>query len=590
MRVQGLWIGSKLTDLHILCVNSFLKLDYQFDIYVYDKVENMPDGVRILDANSIIDKKFIYKFDNSYAGFSDFFRYKLLMEKGGWWVDLDIFCLRPLDDKDEIVLGLEKKSSSITQVQTNPIKFPMKDKLITSIYKDVYLKLLTRMIFETIFLNNQSLRLSSSNIYEKLQLLDDDNLVVDKRVEFKNDDNLNFYEFCLCCNLDPSDYKGQKTWSSFGPELLNIYVHKYDYHKYKKPVEYFNSIGWYEINKYLDNKFDYKSLIDNPNVYVLDLYATMWRNKHIEINDARGDCLINYMKTLVNFKENVKQVEAEPLKRQSLSDERSSSKQLPLNICFSVDINEAKYVPTIINSILSNSKSNIIFNVLCDNDNSVDTIKNLITKIQYKVNINYDIIREEEREFIDNNMRVIHSQYIKNTMNFARFYLSNHFKVDSFLYMDVDMIVNGDIYKIINDIDLKSKPLWAVPKMYNEYKVEFLEKIRPKDYCYFNAGLYYVDCNYWVENRYEEKFKQYMIKHKQSVNPLFTLGTQPIINILYFNNYGYLDTKYNVMDLGWKKDLDKKNINNGIVLHWNGENKGWNETNVYKQYWEKYKI
>src|SRR6185312_16640543 len=33
--------------------------------------------------------------NGSLAGFSNFFRYKLLLENGGWWVDMDTVCLRP---------------------------------------------------------------------------------------------------------------------------------------------------------------------------------------------------------------------------------------------------------------------------------------------------------------------------------------------------------------------------------------------------------------------------------------------------------------------------------------------------------------
>jgi mannosyltransferase OCH1-like enzyme len=35
---------------------------------------------------------FHYTDCGSYAGFADHFRYKLLLEKGGWWPDLDMPC------------------------------------------------------------------------------------------------------------------------------------------------------------------------------------------------------------------------------------------------------------------------------------------------------------------------------------------------------------------------------------------------------------------------------------------------------------------------------------------------------------------
>jgi hypothetical protein len=58
-----------------------------------------------MDANTIIpwDEVFSYSQSNtfghgkgSYAGFSDIFRYKLLLVHGGWWTDMDITCLSPL--------------------------------------------------------------------------------------------------------------------------------------------------------------------------------------------------------------------------------------------------------------------------------------------------------------------------------------------------------------------------------------------------------------------------------------------------------------------------------------------------------------
>ena len=43
----------------------------------------------------------------SFAGFSNFFRYKLLLEKGGWWVDTDVVCLAPFDFPTPYVFASE---------------------------------------------------------------------------------------------------------------------------------------------------------------------------------------------------------------------------------------------------------------------------------------------------------------------------------------------------------------------------------------------------------------------------------------------------------------------------------------------------
>lgn len=105
--VNGLWIGKQLSNLELLTLNSFVKHGHKFNLWVYDEIETpLPAGVIVKDANEIIPHTsvFKYKYDDpvlnhgkgSYAGFSDLFRYKLLYERGGWWVDMDVTCLKPL--------------------------------------------------------------------------------------------------------------------------------------------------------------------------------------------------------------------------------------------------------------------------------------------------------------------------------------------------------------------------------------------------------------------------------------------------------------------------------------------------------------
>ncbi len=103
--VNGLWIGSKLSALEMLTIKSFLAHGHSFRLWLYEELENeLPDGVQKMDANDIIpfERVFRYKNSNQYghgkgsvSGFSDIFRYKLLFDHGGWWVDMDVTCLRP---------------------------------------------------------------------------------------------------------------------------------------------------------------------------------------------------------------------------------------------------------------------------------------------------------------------------------------------------------------------------------------------------------------------------------------------------------------------------------------------------------------
>jgi mannosyltransferase OCH1-like enzyme len=109
MTIQTLWIGEALSPMERLCLTSFLQHGHDVHLYVYEEVRNIPAGVTVRDAAEILpaSRIFRYREHNSVAGFANFFRYKLLHERGGWWVDTDIICLRPFTFEDEYVFGAE---------------------------------------------------------------------------------------------------------------------------------------------------------------------------------------------------------------------------------------------------------------------------------------------------------------------------------------------------------------------------------------------------------------------------------------------------------------------------------------------------
>lgn len=123
--IQGLWMGSDLSAMERLCISSFLKKGHRFHLYTYEKVGRVPAGTEIFDANSILPASRIFRYQNgSLAGFANFFRYKLLLEKGGWWVDMDTICLRFFDFSEEYVFGSHSQRDGATVVCSGIIKAP----------------------------------------------------------------------------------------------------------------------------------------------------------------------------------------------------------------------------------------------------------------------------------------------------------------------------------------------------------------------------------------------------------------------------------------------------------------------------------
>ena len=91
-------------------IRSFLEKGHEFHLYTYDSIDGIPKEVNVMEARKVLDGSSINKcIDNKdYATLSDIFRYKLLFERGGIWVDTDIICVRPFNFEDEHVFASER--------------------------------------------------------------------------------------------------------------------------------------------------------------------------------------------------------------------------------------------------------------------------------------------------------------------------------------------------------------------------------------------------------------------------------------------------------------------------------------------------
>lgn len=124
--IQGLWIGPELSLMEQLSISSFLQNGHDYDLYVYDEVKKVPSGTVIRNANEILPAARIFQYQHrpSYAGFSNFFRYKLLLDRGGWWADSDTICLKAFDFPDEYVFSSEIDYRGVEVVASGIIKVP----------------------------------------------------------------------------------------------------------------------------------------------------------------------------------------------------------------------------------------------------------------------------------------------------------------------------------------------------------------------------------------------------------------------------------------------------------------------------------
>ena len=73
------------------CIRSFVDRGHTVRLYAYEPLE-MPPGVLAADARAILPSEEIGRCQ-SIEVFGDVFRYELLFREGGWWADVDVFCL-----------------------------------------------------------------------------------------------------------------------------------------------------------------------------------------------------------------------------------------------------------------------------------------------------------------------------------------------------------------------------------------------------------------------------------------------------------------------------------------------------------------
>jgi|ERR1700722_15052803 len=116
--IQSLWIGRPLSLIEQLSITSFLQNGHEYHLYCYDEVKNIPAGAILRDAAEILPVSEIFYYrcgagKGSVSAFSNLFRYKLLLEKGGWWADADVVCLRPFHFAEPLIFASERTPAAI---------------------------------------------------------------------------------------------------------------------------------------------------------------------------------------------------------------------------------------------------------------------------------------------------------------------------------------------------------------------------------------------------------------------------------------------------------------------------------------------
>jgi len=216
--VNSLWVSDKLGPLQIMCMKSYLSKGHDFHLYTYGTIANVPEGVILKDANSIIPENQIFiDLKNSYATFSDWFRITLLFKVGGWWVDSDTICLKYFDFEEPFVFATEIGSESGKIQSCNAvIKMAKNSDLGKNILEE---------------------------ISEKLSRV--------KKTDIR--------------------------WTEIGAVAMKKHIDILDFSKYERNYDVFCPVNFFNFTDFLSNE----SLVFGENTYAVHLWNKMWEWSNI---------------------------------------------------------------------------------------------------------------------------------------------------------------------------------------------------------------------------------------------------------------------------------------------------------------------
>lgn len=92
-QVAMLWFDNPMTAIQRLSIRSFLHYGHEVTIFTYGQID-APAGVNFADAGEIIERGKVFLSHDSFAAFSDVFRYRMLASTDYIWADADTVCLK----------------------------------------------------------------------------------------------------------------------------------------------------------------------------------------------------------------------------------------------------------------------------------------------------------------------------------------------------------------------------------------------------------------------------------------------------------------------------------------------------------------
>lgn len=126
-----LWFDQPLGRTERACMRSVLAAGHALHLYRYEPLHGVPAGVTVRNAADILPPERIIRHRRgSVALFANWFRYELLRQGRGIWLDADCYLLKPLPGDRPWLFGREDDRLIANGILAMPPDAPILDELI----------------------------------------------------------------------------------------------------------------------------------------------------------------------------------------------------------------------------------------------------------------------------------------------------------------------------------------------------------------------------------------------------------------------------------------------------------------------------
>ena len=118
-QIVTFWHGGALPRLHHECIRSWKSFDYEVTLYFYEMVSNIPKGVALVDARTVLRLSKAKPLRN-WAAVADIIRLILVQEPENVWIDTDLCLIKPIPSAECILLGHQWKNKVCNAIISLP--------------------------------------------------------------------------------------------------------------------------------------------------------------------------------------------------------------------------------------------------------------------------------------------------------------------------------------------------------------------------------------------------------------------------------------------------------------------------------------